>query len=149
MSCLRPHAHARPVMCPLSRLPTKGSALALPQLRNICLPVLRKSMAAPSFPASLPPAWAHLWPYLLPLGAEIIPNPSWTHATPGSRPWHSPRSFLRVFTLHFTRPQDSPVEHRLLSQSHPLPSLVALALYSHPLLDLRGLGCNWRRWGGL
>lgn len=125
MSCLRPHATPGLLcaLCPGS--PQKGSALALPQLRNICLPVLRKSMAAPSFPASLPPLLGPtLWPYLLPLGAEIIsPTPSWAHATPGSRPWHNPRSFLRVFTLHFTRPQDSPVEHRLPVSEPPFPSL--------------------------
>lgn len=142
-------------LCPGS--PQKGSALALPQLRNTCLPVLRKSTAAPSFPLlCLPRHWLgpHSGLTCCPWEQRSFPQPPPGRTplraadTAGSRPWHSPRRFLRVCTLHVTCPHDSPVEPSSLSQSRPSPPC-SVRLSSQPLLDLRGLGCNWReevRW---
>ena len=82
-------------LCPGS--PQKGSALALQQLRNTCLPVLRKSTAAPSFPLlCLPRHWLGPHPSLTccPWEQIISPAPSWAHSTAGSR--HSGQQALRA-----------------------------------------------------
>ena len=91
-------------MCPLSRLPAKRFCTS-PSTAEEYLPACPEEKHGCSifsrFSASPGTAWAHTLALPAALGSsDHFPNPLL-----GSIPWHSPCSFLRVFTLHLSTGQ--------------------------------------------